>query len=373
MTIRFEEIIAMTHPTPARHASKRPLRSLIAGLAALTGVLVCALGGGYGAHAATPRATTKVTLVLKWVPQAQFAGYYVALKKGYYANEGIDMHIQPGGPDIVPEQVVENGQADFGLDWLPSLLAQRDHGQNLVNIAQIYQTTGMRLISYKTAGITSPANFKGKKIGVWFSGNQYQFLAWMAKLGYNPDKDMTVIKQGFDMNAFLSHQVDMASAMTYNELGVVLESGIKMSQLNVFDYGKAGVSMLEDGLYARSDYLKVHPDVAVRFLKASILGWQDVVKDPAGAAKIVLGYDQSGQMKLAHQVYMAKEVDKLIMYGPAKSKGIGYMDPTSFARTARISLTYGVIKKMPSGAYDQSYWQSAVASLAKSHQLMTSM
>jgi NitT/TauT family transport system substrate-binding protein len=273
----------------------------------------------------------------------------------------------------VPEQVVENGGATFGLDWLPSLLAQRDHGQDLVNIAQIYQTTGMRLITFKSSGITGTADFKGKKIGVWFSGNQYQFLAWMAKLHYNPDKDMTVIHQGFDMNAFLSHQVDMASAMTYNELGVVLESGIKMSQLRIFSYADAGVSMLEDGVYARADYLKAHPDATMRFLKASILGWQDVVKDPTGAAKIVVGYDTTGQMKPAHQIYMAKEVAKLVWWGPAKTKGIGYMDPTAFNRTAAISKTYGVIKKLPSGAYDQSYWQSAVSSLAKSHQLMTGM
>jgi NitT/TauT family transport system substrate-binding protein len=306
---------------------------------------------------------TKVTLVLKWVPQAQFAGYYVALKKGYYAREGLDVTIQPGGPDIVPEQVVESGSANFGLDWLPSLLAQREHGQNLVNIAQLFQTTGMRLIAYKSAGIKSPADFKGKKIGVWFSGNQYQFLAWMAKLGFNPDKDMTVIHQGFDMNAFLSHQVDLASAMTYNELGVVLESGVKLKDLVVFDYGAAGVSMLEDGLYARADYLSTHRDVTVRFLRASIMGWRDVVKDPVGAAKIVVGYDTTGQMKLAHQIYMAREVDKLLWWGPAKTHGIGYMDPVAFTRTARLSLRYGVIHKMPSGAYDQSYWSQAIKGL----------
>lgn len=366
--------MSLTHPiSPSRRLFKGPARL------ALSACLAASLLAGGLAYsraaspAARPRAMTKVSLVLKWVPQAQFAGYYVALNKGYYAREGLDLTIQPGGPNVLPEQVVESGTATFGLDWLPSLLAQREHGQDLVNIGQIYQTTGMRLITYKTTGITSPADFKGKKIGVWQFGNQYQFLAWMTKLGYNPDKDMTVIHQGFEMNSFLSHKLDMASAMTYNELGVVLEAGVKLSQLNVFDYGKAGVSMLEDGVYARGDYLKTHKDVAVRFLKASIMGWQDVVKDPAGAAKIVLKYDTAGQMTLLHQTYMAREVDKLIMFGPAKSKGIGYMDPTSYNRTVQISLKYGVIKKTPSGAYDQSYWSAAVAALAKSHQLLTSM
>jgi NitT/TauT family transport system substrate-binding protein len=353
-----------TFPTSLRLSRGRVLASIVLA----TTIIIGTAGIGQAAHVRAPM--TKVSIVLKWVTQAQFAGYFVAQKKGYYANEGLDVTIIPGGPNILPEQLVQKGTATFGLDWLPSLLAQRESGSDLVNIAQFFQTTGMRLITFKTTGIKSPKDFKGKKIGVWQFGNQYQFLAWMAKLGYNPDKDMTVIHQGFEMNTFLAHKMDMASAMTYNELGVVLESGVKLSDLNVFDYGKAGVSMLEDGLYARSDYLKAHPDIAVKFLKASILGWQDVVKDPAGAAQIVVDADQTGQTKLPHQVYMAKEVVKLLWWGPAKTHGIGYMDPAAFARTVKISLTYGVIKKTPSGAYDQSYWQQATKELAAKHMLM---
>ena len=350
---------------PRRSRSRmRPLRRAAVSLAAVACVLVSSVGVGHAAQpAAHTRAMTKVSLVLKWVPQAQFAGYFVALKKGYFAKEGLDVTIQPGGPDIVPEQVVESGQATFGLDWLPSLLAQRDHGQDLVNIAQIYQTTGMRLIAFKSSHITSVQDFKGKKIGVWFSGNQYQFLAWMAKVHLDPNKDMTVIHQGFDMNLFLSHKLDMASAMTYNELGVVLESGVKMSQLTVFDYGKAGVSMLEDGLYARGDYLKTHRDVAVRFLRASIMGWRDVVKDPTAAGKLTFTYSPAGASTQFHQIYMAQQVAKLVWWGPAITHGIGYMDPVAFNRTAELSMRYGVIKKMPSGAYDQSYWAQAIKGL----------
>jgi NitT/TauT family transport system substrate-binding protein len=371
-------------------ASKRsplPVRCLAASFAAVGSLLLCTMGVSHAAQPAPPpalagraaaqraahaRAMTRVTLVLKWVPQAQFAGYYVALKKGYYANEGLDVRIQPGGPDIVPESVVENGGATFGLDWLPSLLTQRDHGQDLVNVAQIFQTTGMRLIAFKSSGIKSPADFRGKKIGVWYSGNQYQFLAWMAKLGYNPAKDMTVIHQSFSMDLFLSHKLDLASAMTYNELGVVLESGVKLNQLVIFDYGKAGVSMLEDGIFARASYLKAHRDVAVRFLKASIMGWQDVVRDPVYAGRLAFSYSPAGASTLAHQIYMAREVVKLMWWGPARTHGIGYMDPVAFKRTAQLSLRYGLIHKMPTGAYDQSYWVQAVKELAAHHLLMRS-
>lgn len=335
----------------------------VAAVAVSGGMLAGSLSPALLARAQHARAMVSVSLQLKWVPQAQFAGYYVALKKGYYAKEGINLKILPGGPTITPEQVVANGGANFGLDWLPSLLEERDHGVNLVNVAQIYQTTGMRLISYKSQGITSFQSLKGKKVGVWWAGNQYQFLACMNHLGINPDKDMTVIHQGFDMQGFLSHQLQAASAMTYNELGVVLEAGVKRSDINVLDYSTCGTTMLEDGIYARADYLAKNRDTAVRFLRASIKGWQDVLKNPTEAGKIVYGYDTSGVMSLKHQEYMAGEVAKLINWGPGITKGIGYMDPKAFATTAAISLKYKVISKMPTGAYDQSYWKTAISTL----------
>jgi NitT/TauT family transport system substrate-binding protein len=335
-----------------------------AALLLVGGLLIGGLGRAQSVTAAPrARALTPVKLILKWVTQAQFAGYFVALKKGYYAKEGLDVHIQSPGPNLAPESVVENGGADFGIDWMPSLLTQRDHGQDLVNIAQIFQTTGMRLIAFKSSHINSPADFAGKKVGVWFYGNQYQFFAWMTKLGIDPTKKFTVYHQQFEMNTFLTHKIDVASAMTYNELGVVLDSGVKLSDLNVWDYGKEGVSMLEDGIFAKRSFLNKNSDLTVRFLRASIMGWQDVVKNPAAAGKIVYDYDTLKAATLHHEVYMATEVDKLINFGPAVKQGIGYMDPAAFKRTANNCVAQKVISKYPTGAYDQSYWKKAMSSM----------
>ncbi len=322
------------------------------------------IGGSFTpARAASSHAMTNVTLVLKWLPQAQFDGYYVALKKGYYAQEGINLTIQPGGPTIVPEQVVANGGAQYGLDWLPSLLEERDHGVPLINIAQIYQDSGMRLISYKSQGITSFQDLKGKTVGVWWAGNQYQFLACMNKLGINVNTDMHLIHQGFDMNGFLSKQLQAASAMTYNELWLVLEAGVKESDLNILSYSSCGVSQLEDGLYARADFLARNRDLTVRFLRASLRGWYAAVKNPVEAANITYSYDTSGTMKLSHQIHMAQEVARLVWYGPAIKHGIGYMDPGAFHRTVNDMIVSKIISKAPSGAYDQSYWKAATSSM----------
>src|SRR5438105_983185 len=228
---------------------------------------------------ATAQSPDKVRLQIKWVPQAQFAGYFVVLDKGFYADENLDVTIVPGGPDIVPEQQVVNGQADFGVDWVASFLAFRDKGLPIVDVAQVYQSSGLMLVSKKAANITKAEDLKGRSVGVWYGGNEFEFLALMDKLGYDPDKDLNVIKQGFTMDPFLAGQMEAASAMTYNEYQIVLESGVKAEDLNVLRYNDLGVGMLEDNLFAAEATLKSKPDLVKRFVRASVKGWRAAVED----------------------------------------------------------------------------------------------
>jgi len=230
----------------------------------------------------------KVKLQLKWVPQAQFAGYFVALDKGYYKDENLDVEILPGGPDIVSEQQVVNGQADFGIDWVASFLAFRDKGLPLVDISQVYQSSGLMLISKKSTGINKAEDLKGKSVGVWYGGNEFEFLALMDKLGYDPDKDLNVIKQGFTMDPFLAGQMEAASAMTYNEYQVVLESGLKADDLNILRYNDEGVGMLEDNLFTSETMVKTKPDLVQRFVRASLKGWQSAIDDQKFAVDTVM-------------------------------------------------------------------------------------
>jgi len=337
-------------------------------LGILLAVATLAFGMGNLAQASTvhrpQRAMENVTLQLKWVPQAQFAGYYVALVKGYYRAQGLNVTIKPGGPDIAPENVVASGGAQFGIDWLSALLAARDNGLPLVNIAQVFQASGMRLIAFKSSHITSISQFRGKKVGVWFSGNQYQFMALMAKYHMFPPRQyMTVVSQPFVMDPFLNHQLDVAHAQTYNELGVVLEHGIKRRQLQIWDYNKLGVSILEDGIFATRNYLISHGPTAVRFLRASIRGWTYAVEHPKEAGTISFNYAPKGTTTLAHQIYMANEVAKLIRYKGGLTHPVGYMDPALFQRTWSTLLAQHVIKHAPSGAYDQQYWRTASSGL----------
>ncbi|HEU4327330.1 MAG TPA: ABC transporter substrate-binding protein [Roseiflexaceae bacterium] len=309
-------------------------------------------------------AADKVTLQLKWVAQAQFAGYYAALDQGFYTAENLDVTIRPGGPDIAPEQVVASGQAEFGIDWLASLLAVREQGTPLVNIAQVYSYAGMRQLAWKDSGIQTPADLKGKKVAVWFFGNEFNLLATLNKYGIDKDKDIQLVQQPFDMNLLLNREVDSAAAMTYNELYQVLSAGHTVDELNIIDYNKEGTAMPEDGIFTSQEWLDKdprNPDIAARFLRASFKGWEFCRDNVDACVDIVLKNDASGVMTKEAQKWQLDEVNKLVWGDPIdKSAKIGYMDPALFKRGAETALKFGVIKNpAEEAAYTHTVWELA--------------
>ena len=319
---------------------------------ALTGVL--ALGASFA------QAADDVTLQLKWVTQAQFAGYYVALDKGFYTEEGLNVTIKPGGPDVAPAQVIAGGGADVVLDWMPSALASREKGLDLVNIAQPFKHSGMMLTCRKDAGVSSPADLKGKTLGVWFYGNEYPFLSWMSKLGLKTDgTDVTVLKQGFNVDPILQGQAACVSTMTYNEYWQIIDAGLSPDELAVFKYEDQGVATLEDGMYVLGSNLKdaAFSDKMVRFVRASMKGWKWAEANPDDAAMIVLDNDATGAQTEKHQKRMMGEIAKLT----AGSNGT--LDVADYQRTVDSLMSGGsdpVITKMPEGAWTHAITDKAL-------------
>ena len=319
-------------------------------------------GAGSEEKNPTPGKLDKVTLQLKWLPQSQFMGYYVAKAKGYYKDAGIDIEILPGGSDIIPEQQVSNGVANIGVTWVSSLMKYQSKGWGLVQVGQIFQKSAMLLVSKASTGINSPADLKGKKVGSWFGGNEYEIYALLEANGLNKDTDLKMVQQDYTMNQLLKNEIDATSAMTYNEYGLLLESGLKESDLHVINMNDAGVAMLEDCLFVNSDWIAKNEDVYVRFLKASIKGWAEACADPEAAGKIVYEADKS--VSLDHQVYMAKEVAKLVVpkgFEPAK---IGYLDMAAIKQTADLALKYGLLTKpavISEATITSKYWEKATA------------
>ena len=306
-----------------------------------------ALTGGVAA------AADSVTLQLKWVTQAQFAGYYVAKDKGFYAEEDLDVEINPGGPDIAPPQVIAGGGADVIVDWMPSALASRERGLSIVNIAQPFKSSGMMLTCLKDTGITSPEDFRGRTLGVWFFGNEYPFLSWMSQLGIptdGSDNGVTVLKQGFNVSPLLQRQADCISTMTYNEYWQVIDAGFTPDDLVVFKYEDQGVATLEDGLYVMEDQLSdpAFVDKMVRFVRASMRGWKYAEENPDEAADIVLENDATGAQTEKHQRRMMGEIAKLT------AGSNGSLAPADYERTVDTLLASEsdpVITQRPEGAW----------------------
>ena len=314
------------------------------------------------ALAGAAQAADPLTLQLKWVTQAQFAGYYVAKDKGFYDEEGLDVTIKPGGPDIAPVQVLLGGGADVMVDWMPSALAAREKGTPVVNIAQPFKHSGMMLTCLKETGITSPKDFPGKTLGVWFFGNEYPFLSWMAHLGIPTDgspQGVTVLKQGFNVDPLLQKQAACISTMTYNEYWQVIDAGITPEQLVTFKYEDQGVATLEDGLYVLEAKL-AEPgmeDRLVRFVRASMKGWKWAEENPDDAAEIVLENDETGAQTEKHQKRMMSEVAKLT------SGSNGALDEADYQRTVKTLLGGGsdpVISKEPVGAWTHAITDKAL-------------
>ncbi|MFL2789000.1 MAG: ABC transporter substrate-binding protein, partial [Paracoccaceae bacterium] len=263
--------------------------------------------------ASLANAADDVTIQLKWVTQTQFAGYYVAQDKGFYKEEGLNVTIKAGGPDIGPMSVLAGGGADVAVDWMPSALAAREKGFDAVNIAQPFKSSGMMLVCRKDRGVNTVADLKGKNLYVWYYGNEWPFLSWMNKLGLKPDQDISVFKQGWDILPLTQGDAACVSAMAYNEYWQVLNEGLKPEELTVFRYEDEGVATLEDGLYVVGDNLKdaAFKDKMVRFVRASMKGWKYAEANQAEAAEIVVNNDDSGAQTVDHNTTQMGEIAKL--------------------------------------------------------------
>ncbi|MGI5240274.1 ABC transporter substrate-binding protein [Dactylosporangium sp. CA-139066] len=338
---------------------RRPGR-LAAGLSALTATALLATGCGGMSDSGTQAASdagkdckskTKVRVVLQWVAQAQFAGYYAAKDKGFYDAACLDVTIQEGGVNIVPQQVLSSGNAEFAVSHVTKTMATREQGADLVNIGQVFQRGAYLQVAWADSGIKTLADLKGKKTGSWGYGNELVQYAAMRGAGVEPTKDTQIIQQPFDMSLLLKREVDSAQAKTYNEYAQLLETKnpktgklYQPSDFTAISLQDAGYTSLEDGIYARGDWLKdqANQDTAVKFLKASYQGWAACRDDLKGCVDIVLNHGSA--LGTGHQTWMLTEVNKLIWPSP---NGIGAMDQKSWDSTIDIAIKGGVLKSKP--------------------------
>jgi NitT/TauT family transport system substrate-binding protein len=306
----------------------------------------------------------EVRLQLQWFPQAQFAGYYAAVENGYYEEEGISVEIIPGSAEIAPQ--VEGSKPDgpeFTLAWVPKVLQARESeaGSDLVNIAQVFQRSGTLSVSWKDAGITSPEDFAGKKVGAWGFGNELEVIASARLVGLEAGEDFTQVTQPFDMSLLLNafdgcaesdtDCVDVAEAMIYNEYAQLLETEnpdtgelFQPDDLNVIDYNEVGTAMLQDAVWARAAWLAEDGNEAIAegFLRASFRGWMYCRDNPDDCIQYVV--DAGSTLGAGHQAWMMNEINALIWPAP---EGIGFLSQEAWDQTVETALAAEIIAAEP--------------------------
>jgi len=331
-----------------------------------------AASGGSGTTASAP--LKKVKLQLQWFTQAQFAGYFAAVDQGFYKDAGLDVQILEGGTDIVPQTVLAQGNADYAIAWVPKALQSREQGAGITDVGQVFQRSGTLQVSFKDKDITTAAALKGKKVGNWGFGNEFELFAGMTKAGLNPGKDVKLVQQQFDMQALLKGDIDAAQAMIYNEYAQVLEAkNPKTGQLytpddfNTVNWNKEGTAMLQDAIWASTDKLKDpgYQDQTVKFLEASYKGWMYCRDNPEKCRDIVVA--KGSKLGASHQLWQMNEINKLIWPSP---NGIGMVDQAAWDQTVKIAESTKnadgdtVLTKAPEGlAYTNDYTTKALAAL----------
>ena len=336
--------------------------------------MIAAACGGDDGSATTTEATgdtapagelTEVSLQLQWFAQAQFAGYYAAVEEGFYEEEGLDVTILEGAVDIVPQQVVATGGAEFGLAWVPKALVSNQEGAGLVNVGQVFQRSGTLMVSWADSGITSPADWAGKTVGNWGFGNEYELTAAIAQEGV---EDVELVAQNFDMEGLLSRELDAAEAMIYNEYAQVLEvineeTGelYQPEDLNVIDFNDVGTAMLQDSIWTTTDYAESNPDVVEAFLRGSFKGWIFCRDNPDACVEHVLAAGPT--LGLSHQTWQMNEINALIWPSPG---GIGVMDKALWDQTVDVATSQipeleGV--SIPEDSFRTDFAEAAVADL----------
>ena len=339
----------------------RKLTASIVLLALLSGVAFASADGHL----------TPIKLQLQWVAQSQFAGYFAAVDQGFYADEGLDVTILEGAVEIVPQQVVTSGGAEFGLAWVPKVLESREAGANLVNIAQVFQRSGTLEVSFVDTGIESVEDFRGMRIGTWGFGNEHELFAAMRAEDIDPNnpEDVTVVQQPFDMSLLLNGELDAAEAMTYNEYAQVLEAVnpdtgelYQPEDLNVINFNDVGTAMLQDHVFVSADWLaeEGNEDLAVSFLKASFRGWIYCRDNPDECVGIVL--ENGSTLGESHQTWQLNEISKLIWPSP---EGIGMLDSMQWDQTVAVAIEGEVLSMAPDeGASRTDLAMAALESLA---------
>src|SRR6204780_3287072 len=285
---------------------------------------------------AAAHAADAVTVRLKWFNQAQFAGFYVAQEKGFYKSAGLDVNIQPGGPDFPAVQMVAGGNEQFGVTGADQILIARSKGVPVVALAVIYRRNPFVMFSLQKSGIKTPADWIGKNVGVKIGGNEELiYRAVLAKSEIDKSK-LTEMPVKFDITPLLTGTVDVWPGYLINEVLAAKEKGFEVSIVAPPDYG---IDLYADTLFTTEKMLKEKPDVVRKFVAATLKGWSSAIAAPEEAAQITVKY--GSKLTYDHEFAMMKASLPLLQ---PDAKPVGPMDAANWSAAQKLLVDAGFQK-----------------------------
>lgn len=235
-----------------------------------------------------------VAVQLSWFHQAQFSGFYSAVDQNYYVEEGLNVSVLGGGISetgyISPIQQVLEGKAQFGLASTNEIMKSQAAGNNVVAISSTLQRSPRGFMSLASRGITSPRDLVGKRIA-YRPDDDSVYLAFLNAVGLSRE-DMIEITDSskFTLDALINDEIDVIPMFVDNEPVTMMQRGYEVNVLLVSDYG---IETYENLIFTTQDLIDQNPDLVLRFLRATLKGYDYVVADPDVASGLALQYDSS--------------------------------------------------------------------------------
>lgn len=286
-----------------------------------------------------------VRFMLQWSHQAQFAGYYVALDKGFYRDKGLDVTIIPGGPGLDASAYLNRGEVDFASLWLSTALMLTEQAQPLVNVAQIVNDSNMVLVTRREDKIEDITDLTNKNVSIWEGDFRASYVAWLQSKNVTP----RIFPQYYSVNLFLQRAVDACSAMDYNEVHMIFQTGIDLDELKLFSLRDYGFGFPEDGVYATVETVRQDPQRTLAFRAATLAGWKYAADHPEEALDIVMQYVEKDNVPTnrPHMKWMLEKILDSIIPDMQDEWIFGVLSRPDFDRTVGVMREQGMLKQAP--------------------------
>ncbi len=303
-------------------------------------ILLAALLTGLTGCGQTVAEKEKVTVQLSWFHDPEFSGFYTAIEKGFYAEEGLDVTLKAGGPDVDPIKEIMADQAQFGIVPANAIIKARSNGQDLVAISSIYQANPFLIMTLKNSGIKTPKDLEGKRISIQspdnFTDQDTLLLSMLKRMNVDQSTiQFVATDEWYGADELTKGKADAAAAFLTNQPVQAKLQGVEVDTMLYSDYG---IPFYANLISTSGNLIKNKPDLVQKFVRATLRGYQYAIEHPEEAAGFTHKYNESGNTD-----YDTAAIKAMIPLIDTGATPIGWMDAAPWQSTSDIMFEFKLI------------------------------